>query len=506
MEDIEAKLDLLLDLYKEDRKSQLQVIQQIAQQQDEMMALYRRPLLTSPAGLGGEPRGAPGGEPGDPAVLRTYGAVQGAAAAGVVGLPRGLYGSVHPFLPHLSHLTAEELKGQSEPSTPVLKTVKPPMHRNLSDLGPRFKKRVTYRCWNNTLNDSADSSRPQSVSSDDSAMPLTPILKKTGRDMYAHQNKRTHPTVQEIPSTTHASPTGEVTSFVTSSGLSPCDPHVTTCVGEGYPSPPKPRSPRSPGTPPYSYTPPVSSTGSTYKAQKQQLDATSPSYYNTFVTSCEEGSPPPDVNSPTSASAADQSEASRLDFSEQPYDYTRNTRFVVGEDSGVSGGEGSTELLLTDSDPASPLPPRFVTPQMYNSTESELISDDEEEEEEPGERTGLLSGAAPATHGATHRSLPQRPTALPTDPGTIAALTSPTGSRPSGSLRQGRKGRTRRASVPTSPQGGAPSAGDDTPSPPLRTATHPPPGGRDRERYRRRPESQPLLMRPEVLKLRKTTC
>lgn len=37
-------------------------------------------------------------------------------------------------------------KQQSEPNTPVLKNPHRPMHRNLSDLGPRVKKRVTYRC------------------------------------------------------------------------------------------------------------------------------------------------------------------------------------------------------------------------------------------------------------------------------------------------------------------------------------------------------------------------
>ena len=46
-EDIEAKLDLLLDLYKEDRKQQFQVIQHIAQQQEEMMQQHRRPLHVS---------------------------------------------------------------------------------------------------------------------------------------------------------------------------------------------------------------------------------------------------------------------------------------------------------------------------------------------------------------------------------------------------------------------------------------------------------------------------
>jgi hypothetical protein len=40
----------------------------------------------------------------------------------------------------------------SEPNTPIVRNPNKPMHRNLSDLGPRIKKRVTYRC----LSDGSD--------------------------------------------------------------------------------------------------------------------------------------------------------------------------------------------------------------------------------------------------------------------------------------------------------------------------------------------------------------
>ena len=229
--------------------------------------------------------------------------------------------SMYPYLPHLSHLTMEELKGQSEPSTPVFKTVKPPMHRNLSDLGPRFKKRVTYRCWS-TINDSVE--RPPSVSSDE-AMPLTPILKKTTRD-YGHLNVRTHPTVEEVPTTTNTSPTqitSYVTSFCSSSPIntqSSFEPRTTQQQTQKQ----SPRSPNSPTSFPFVTSP---TTGSTNSANQLQAEQVSPNYYDTFVMSCED-SPPPEVVSPSSR-----------DPSQEPYDYTRSTRFYM-EDSGASGGSG----------------------------------------------------------------------------------------------------------------------------------------------------------------------
>ena len=55
------------------------------------------------------------------------------------------------------------------------------MHRNLSDLGPRFKKRVTYR----NLTSTEPVERPQTFSShEESPQPLTPILKKSNAYYY----------------------------------------------------------------------------------------------------------------------------------------------------------------------------------------------------------------------------------------------------------------------------------------------------------------------------------
>ena len=432
VEDIEAKLDLLLDLYKEDRKQQLQVIQHIAQQQEEMMQQHRRPLHVSSPPPAGPDRMPPEG---------------GSIDAGATSTTNS---SMYPYLPHLSHLTMDELKGQSEPSTPVLKTVKPPMHRNLSDLGPRFKKRVTYRCWS-TINDSVE--RPPSVSSDE-ATPLTPILKKTNRDYGHHHNVRTHPTVEEVPTTTHTSPT-QITTYVTSFCSSPPTntqssfEQTTAKQTQKY----SPRSPNSPTSYPFVTSP---AGGSTNSANQLQADQVSPNYYDTFVTSCED-SPPPKVVSPSSR-----------DSSQEPYDYTRSTRFYT-EDSGVSGGSVD---LLTDSDPNSPVPGRFN--QMYNSTESELISDGED----AGESTELLPLTPPSS--SSSRS--------PTE--------APSRQRHHRKVRRRSSGRS--PTSPTSPVGAGAQLGH--------AESQARNSGRDREKYRRRPESQPLLMRPEVLKLRKTTC
>ena len=61
----------------------------------------------------------------------------------------------------------------SEPCTPTVRNPDRPMHRNLSDLGPRFKKRVTYRSMTST----EPMERPPSFSEE--PQPLTPILKKS---------------------------------------------------------------------------------------------------------------------------------------------------------------------------------------------------------------------------------------------------------------------------------------------------------------------------------------
>ena len=378
--------------------------------------------------------------------------------------------SMYPYLPHLSHLTMDELKGQSEPSTPVLKTVKPPMHRNLSDLGPRFKKRVTYRCWS-TINDSVE--RPPSVSSDET-MPLTPILKKTNRDYPTHHIVRTHPTVEEVPFNTHASSPTEITTYVTSfCSSSPTNSESVsfrqkTTTSSQQHQQHSPRSPNNLSSQPPSYESFVSSptTGSTFSANQLQANLASPNYYDTFVTSCED-SPPPDVTSPS------------RDPSQEPYDYTRSTRFYM-EDSGVSGGSGD---LLTDSDPNSPIPRRFN--QMYNSTESQLVSDGED----AGESTELL----PLGSAFSRRS--------PTEGGGSLGGGNGGATRHKAHRKVRRRSTGRSPTSPTSPVGTGVhiEAGDIG-----QTATGN--SGKDREKYRRRPESQPLLMRPEVLKLRKTTC
>ena len=211
----------------------------------------------------------------------------------------------------------------------------------------------------------------------------------------------------------------------------------------------------SPNSPPsYSFVT-STTTGSTNSAQQLHVDQVSPNYYDTFVTSCED-SPPPE--------GASQSR----DPSQEPYDYTRSTRFFL-EDSGVSGGEGSADLM-TDSDPSSPIPGRFS--QMYNSTESDLVSDGED----AGESTELL----PLGGGASSRT----PSSVPT--------------RQKPHIKVHRPSSGRSPTSPISPIGAGTllSTGEG----PAGTS------GRARDKYRRRPESQPLLMRPEVLKLRKTTC
>ena len=109
VEDIESKLDLLIDLYKEDRKILLQHIQ-----------------MQQMAGQGpGQGQGHPG---------------QGHPLAPPPGPPKP-----RPIL--------VDKQFTSEPATPTSVGLNPnkPMHRNLSDLSQRIKKRVTYRCL--SLND-----------------------------------------------------------------------------------------------------------------------------------------------------------------------------------------------------------------------------------------------------------------------------------------------------------------------------------------------------------------
>ena len=77
----------------------------------------------------------------------------------------------------LLNVRHNNIKQVSEPPTPCGKNPTRPMHRNLSDLGPRFKKRVTYRCASNPMSESVD----HSASYVEEQIPLTPILKKPTR-------------------------------------------------------------------------------------------------------------------------------------------------------------------------------------------------------------------------------------------------------------------------------------------------------------------------------------
>ncbi len=307
--------------------------------------------------------------------------------------------------------------------------------------------------------------RPPSISSDE-AVPLTPILKKTNRD---YPNVCTYPTVQEV-AITSPSPT-RVTTYVTSFGsTSPTTTQVFDTQklqrSRHKSSPPPTYSSTFRSSPPYtSPLSPLQSPSSSTVQQLQAKDVLSPSYYDTFVMSYEE-SPPPDSGSSPNKSPRD--------LSEEPYDYTTNTRFFV-EDSVSAQGSGDlitgsgdplmgSSDLMTDSEPNSchnsPHPNRFegYNP-VYNSTESELISDGED----AGESTELLP---------LGRSQSQKVTGC----------------------RQHRTHKhVRRASTGSS---GSPASGNSSGSS----------GNNTHQRFRRRPESQPLLMRPEVLKLRKTTC
>lgn len=108
VEDIESKLDLLIDLYKEDRKPLLQHCQDCSQQnnmpvehnQTEVTSCLKNPIISKPT------------------------------------TPRSILSDKHC----------------SEPTSPTnARTPDKKMQRNLSDLSQRIKKRVTYRLL--SLND-----------------------------------------------------------------------------------------------------------------------------------------------------------------------------------------------------------------------------------------------------------------------------------------------------------------------------------------------------------------
>jgi hypothetical protein len=106
MEDVESKLDMFMEMYKEDRRWQQQLFQ-----------LHH----TSNPGTTDD-KDPPDSPP-----------------------PPSPYSKTHTVsaLPRLRSILIE--KPISEPNTPISKNPDKPMTRNLSDLGPRIKKRVTYR-------------------------------------------------------------------------------------------------------------------------------------------------------------------------------------------------------------------------------------------------------------------------------------------------------------------------------------------------------------------------
>ena len=110
MEDVESKLDMFMEMYKEDRRWQQQLFQ-----------LHH----SSNPSDDKDPPDSP---------------------------PPPCYNKLHPMptLPRLRSILIE--KPTSEPNTPICKNPDKPMTRNLSDLGPRIKKRVTYQ----TMSSSSD--------------------------------------------------------------------------------------------------------------------------------------------------------------------------------------------------------------------------------------------------------------------------------------------------------------------------------------------------------------
>lgn len=112
VEDVESKMDLLIDMYKEDRKILLQNAQAIISNQSSQTEIT--PCLKNS-----------------------------------LATPRSI---LHD-------------RTSSEPSTPTIRNAEKAMHRNLSDLGQRIKKRVTYRLLSLNESDSSTHDRGHSTKS-----------------------------------------------------------------------------------------------------------------------------------------------------------------------------------------------------------------------------------------------------------------------------------------------------------------------------------------------------
>ncbi|KAK2143379.1 hypothetical protein LSH36_847g00032 [Paralvinella palmiformis] len=211
VEDIETKLDVMLDMYKEDRRWQLELHQkwleqeQQFHQQDEQqhqpeehrdeqpkqqhqhqhhsqqrnqeyVALQEPPSYTSETcgiQLAGQ----------IPAPLADVPRIPFRRRAATSALPSGRAHRPPPIsMPQFRLRSILVDKQQSEPNTPVVRNPSRPMYRNLSDLGPRIRKRVTYRC--------------ASVSSDEDVIaPLPSVHRKL---MLGHAHAPFEPDIFEV--------------------------------------------------------------------------------------------------------------------------------------------------------------------------------------------------------------------------------------------------------------------------------------------------------------------
>ncbi|KAF4529390.1 hypothetical protein B566_EDAN003481 [Ephemera danica] len=124
VDDIESKLDTLIELYMEDRKRLL-----------TLPLPVELPALPPSSGGGGPPPSA-SALPLNPSVVIAQGGLSSSSASGVVIPPSGIPISLKPK-PILVD------KQSSEPNTPIARNFNRPMHRGYSDLGHRIKKRVT---------------------------------------------------------------------------------------------------------------------------------------------------------------------------------------------------------------------------------------------------------------------------------------------------------------------------------------------------------------------------
>ncbi|ELU11555.1 hypothetical protein CAPTEDRAFT_183094 [Capitella teleta] len=137
VDDIESKLDLLMEMYKEDRRVQNHTNQQlVALCQDHSQRLSESSSTSELHPPASPPTGPP--SPSYQPIFNSKG---------------------QPL--KLRSILVE--KQPSEPITPIVRNPARPMHRHFSDLGPRIKKRVTYRCASVSTDVIADPDAPPSI-------------------------------------------------------------------------------------------------------------------------------------------------------------------------------------------------------------------------------------------------------------------------------------------------------------------------------------------------------